>query len=229
MALILIVDDELEIRELLSDILERAKHETLSTPSGDEAVVLIHEKPVDLVLLDVNMPIRSGWETLRMIRDGSDVPVIILSSHASEMERVRGLRDGANDYMTKPFGRQELLARVWVRLRDRPDGPDADAVYEDEALRLDFPNREVVVRGAPVALTRLEFRLLASLVRHQDRVVGRDELITLVWGDPKAAATSAPKVLVSYVRKKLDRIEPGLGMQMITTVPNFGYRYVPIS
>lgn len=225
--LILIVDDEPDIRELLADILALADYRTIQTDDGERVPGLIHTEQVDLVLLDINMPRRDGWATLKLIRDSSNVPVIILSSRGSEMERVRGLQAGANDYITKPFGRQELVARIWARLRDRPDDPGEDAVYEDAVLRLDIPSRSVMVRGQPVELSRLEFRLLASLVRHQDRVLSRDEVIMMVWGGPRRASVGSPKLYVSYLRKKFDEVEPGLGARVITTVRNFGYRYVP--
>lgn len=116
---------------------------------------------------------------------------------------------------------------MWARLRDRPDDTDEDAVYEDAVLRLDTPTRWVTVRGCPVGLSPLEFRLLAVLVRHRDRVLSRDEVITMVWGGPRAANAGSPKLYVSYLRKKFDEVEPGLGARVITTVRNFGYRYVP--
>ena len=134
------------------------------------------------------MPELDGWQTLERIRDVSDVPVLMLTARAGELDKVRGLRSGADDYVTKPFGRQELLARVEALLRRTSGPPEVRAAYEDAAVRIDYVSREVRRRRRAVQLTPLEFKLLSAFVRHPNETLGRDRLLELVWGDAKASA-----------------------------------------
>src|SRR5947208_15746767 len=120
MASVLIVDDDADIRGLLREVLERASHTAIEAGDGREGLRLFHAEQPDLVILDVSMPGFDGWQTLERIRELSSVPVLMLTARAQEMDKVRGLRAGADDYITKPFGRQELLARVEAHLRRRP-------------------------------------------------------------------------------------------------------------
>jgi DNA-binding response OmpR family regulator len=155
----------------------------------------------------------------------------MLTARDGELEKVRGLRAGADDYVTKPFGRQELLARVNALLRRaaKAGGRSASAlaeVYEDGLLRVDPARAEVRVRNAAVHLTPLEFRLLHVFVRHPDRVLNRDELLDLVWGDTATVTSDQVKLYVGYVRRKLAAAAPE-AQAAIETVRGFGYRYRP--
>ncbi len=163
---ILVVDDEDDIRLLVREALEREGHETIEATDGRTALRRLYELHPRLVVLDVMMPELDGWQTLERIRDVSDVPVILLTARALEWERTRGLRGGADDYMTKPFSPMELAARVDALLR-RAGGRETErpGVYDDGFVRIDFAQRQVVVAGAPVRLTPLEFRLLTDVHR----------------------------------------------------------------
>ena len=169
-------------------------------------------------------PSLDGWGTLERIRDLSDVPVLMLTARTGELEKVRGLRAGADDYVTKPFGRQELLARAEALLR-RTAGrrPEAPETYGDDVVTVDFGQRQVAVAGAPVALTPLEFRLLAAFVLHPGQVLSHEQLIALVWGDEGAASRNQLKLYVGYLRRKLGAAAAG----RVETVRGFGYRYRP--
>ena len=174
------------------------------------------------MVLDVSMPILDGWQTLERIRDLSDVPVIMLTARDGELEKVRGLKAGADDYVTKPFGRQELLARVEALLRRGADPVVIDN-YDDGVVTIDVAQRRVLVRGEEVQLTPLEFKLLSALVRNSDQVLDHELLLELVWGDAHAVSRDQVKLYVGYLRRKLSPDDPQ-GFP-IETVRGFGYRY----
>jgi len=217
---ILVVDDEPDIRELLGLLLQRAGHTVRLACDGREGLRALHSQPPDLVILDVTMPGLDGWQTLERIRDLSDVPVLMLTARSAELELVRGLRAGSDDYVVKPFRRQELLARVDALLRRTRGGvagtPDA---YADDAIEVDFAGYAVRLRGQDVALTPLEFRLLSTFVRHPYQVLSRAQLIDLSWDDPLHVSPDQVKLYVGYLRRKIDS-------ELIQTVRGFGYRYV---
>jgi DNA-binding response OmpR family regulator len=218
---ILICDDEPDIRELLRELLGRTGYDVLEAADGQEALRTLYGSAPDLVLLDVSMPNLDGWATLERIRDVSDVPVIMLTARTEELERVRGLKGGADDYVTKPFGRQELLARVEALLRRTTTREPARDRYEDSFVSVDYANREVRVNGKDVRLTPLEFRLLTAFVENANQVLSREQLLELVWGDRRGVLAEQVKIYVGYLRRKL-----GVGEQgPIETVRGFGYRY----
>jgi DNA-binding response OmpR family regulator len=221
---VLVIDDEADIRTLLRTLLERAGYAVEEAENGRAGLRAFYAAAPDLVILDVTMPELDGWATLERIRDLSDVPVLMLTARGGELERVRGLTHGADDYVAKPFGRQELLARVQALLR-RAGGraAEADTRYEDGYLAIDYANRAVQVGGRPVTLTPLEFKLLAAFVRHPNQVLGRDQLLELVWGDPYGVSADQVKLYVGYLRRKLAPDDPN-GVP-IETVRGFGYRY----
>ncbi len=223
-ARVLVADDDSDIRELVRELLRRAGLDVVEASNGREAVRGVHTHHPSLVILDVAMPELDGWQALERIRDFSDVPVLMLTAHDSELEKVRGLRAGADDYVTKPFGRQELLARVQALLRRvNAAAPAAPEVYDDGYLRIDSANATVEVRGRGVVLTPLELRLLQVLVRHRDQVLGRDQILDQVWGSD-AASSGQVKLYVGYLRRKLEGVDGG-GEVPIETVRGFGYRY----
>jgi DNA-binding response OmpR family regulator len=218
-ASILVVDDEPDIRELLGLLLQRAGHDVCLTRDGREGLRALHADPPDLVILDITMPGLDGWQTLERIRDLSDVPVLMLTARSAELELVRGLRAGSDDYVIKPFGRQELLARVDVLLRRTRGAVQTHEAYADAAIEIDFAGYAVRLRGEPVALTPLEFRLLSAFVRHPYQVLSRDQLIDLAWEDPERVSPDQVKLYVGYLRRKI-------GAELIQTVRGFGYRYL---
>jgi len=222
-ARVLVVDDDDLTRELLRRILAGAGYEVYAAADGRRGLRELHETRPDIVILDVRMPGLDGWATLERIRDLSDVAVLMLTAHDGEMERVRGLQAGADDYVAKPFGHQELLARVQGLLR-RSAGRQADQPsYADEQLAVDFAQRAVRYRDRDVRLTPLEFRLLASFVRNPDRVLSHEELLALAWGDPLASSRAQVKLYVGYLRRKLNPSDPS--STPLETVRGFGYRY----
>jgi len=221
-----VVDDDPDIRSLVVELLSRAGHEIEQAPDGRSGLRALHAAPPDLVLLDVSMPDLDGWQTLERIRDLSDVPVIMLTARGDELERVRGLQAGADDYVTKPFGRQELVARVQALLR-RSGARTREAAegYSDELVTIDFAQRTVTYSERDVALTPLEFKLLSAFVRHPRQVLSRNQLLELVWGDSYGVAGDQVKLYVGYLRRKLDPDAPEA--VPIETVRGFGYKYRP--
>ena len=219
---VLVVDDESDIRMLVTELLKRGGYDVLEAADGRAGLRILHEEMPDLVVLDVSMPVLDGWQTLERIRDLSDVPVIMLTARDGELEKVRGLKAGADDYVTKPFGRQELLARVEALLR-RGAEPVVVEDYDDGVVTIDVAQRQVVVNGREVQLTPLEFKLLSALVRNAEQVLDHERLLEQVWGDAHAVSRDQVQLYVGYLRKKLAPDDPQ--SFPIETVRGFGYRY----
>jgi DNA-binding response OmpR family regulator len=224
-ARVLVIDDDDDIRGLVVELLQRAGLTVEQAPDGRAGLRAFHQSPADLVVLDVSMPELDGWETLERIRDLSDVPVIMLTARGAELERVRGLQAGADDYMVKPFGRQELVARVQALLRRAraTGGDDRQDSYADDRLTIDFAQRAVTYDGRDASLTPLEFKLLSAFVRHPRQVLSREQLLELVWGDAYGVSGDQVKLYVGYLRRKLNPETPEA--VPIETVRGFGYRY----
>jgi DNA-binding response OmpR family regulator len=224
MTRILVVDDEADIRELLRELLERDGHAVIEAPNGGEALKLFYAEQPDFVILDVSMPVLDGWQTLARIREVSDVPVLMLTARAEELDKVRGLRAGADDYVTKPFGRQEFLARVNANLR-RASERQTPETYADGFVTIDFAQRAVRAGDEEVSLTPLEFRLLTAFVRNPNQVLSHEQLLELAWGDARNVERDQVKLYVGYLRRKLGA--PADEESPIETVRGFGYRYRP--
>jgi DNA-binding response OmpR family regulator len=224
-ARVLAVDDEADIRELLRELLGRAGYDVDVADDGRAALRALFAARPDLVILDVNMPGLDGWQTLERIRDVSDVPVLMLTARTGELEKVRGLTRGADDYVTKPFGRQELLARVQALLRRATGHAESIETYADDVLSIDFAQRAVRVGEREVSLTPLEFKLLSAFVRHPNQVLSREQLLELVWGDAFGVSGDQVKLYVGYLRRKLSPESPEDAP--VETVRGFGYRYRP--
>ena len=221
---VLVVDDDPDIRGLLRELLDRRGFDVTEARDGQEALRAFFAERPDLVVLDVAMPVLDGWKTLERIRELSDVPVVMLTARTTELEKTRGLRAGADDYVTKPFGRQELLARVDAVLRRAGTREPQPESYTDGFVSIDFSQREVTARGERVELTPLEFRLLTTFVRHPNQVLTHEQLLELVWGDTNAAREQV-KLYVGYLRKKLSPDDPDAAP--IETRRGFGYSYRP--
>ena len=222
---ILVVDDDADVRGLVRELLDRAGMLVREAADGREALRILFDVRPDLIVLDVSMPELDGWQTLERIRDMTDVPVVMLTARDAELEKVRGLKAGADDYVTKPFARQEFLARIHALLR-RAGGartPERET-YDDGVVAIDVANADVRFGGTAVALTPLEFRLLVAFVRNPDQVLSRDQLLDLVWGDTAAVASDQVKLYVGYLRRKLEAVAAGAPVP-IETVRGFGYRY----
>ncbi len=221
---ILVVDDEEDIRGLVRALLERAGHQVSEAPNGRAGLRELYAAPPDLVVLDVTMPDLDGWATLERIREVTAVPVLMLTARDTEVERVRGLTGGADDYVVKPFGRQELVARVDALLR-RSRGGDQQETYADALLSISFTQQTVRYDEHEVSLTPLEYRLLSAFVRHPNQVLSHDQLRELVWGDSLDTSRDEVKLYVGYLRRKLSPDAPR--GTPIETVRGFGYRYRP--
>jgi DNA-binding response OmpR family regulator len=225
-ARVLVIDDDADIRALVAELLGRAGLSVEQAEDGRSGLRALHKTPPDLVVLDVSMPDLDGWQTLERIRDLSEVPVLMLTARGDELERVRGLQAGADDYVVKPFGRQELVARVQALLRRAGrDAAQQQEHYVDDRLTIDFAQRAVTFDGEAVALTPLEFKLLGALVRHPRQVLSRDQLLELVWGNTYGVSGDQVKLYVGYLRRKLAPKDPAGAP--IETVRGFGYRYEP--
>jgi DNA-binding response OmpR family regulator len=226
-ATVLVVDDDADIRLLVRSLLEKEGAVVHEAKDGRTALREFHSRNPDLVVLDVEMPELDGFEVLERIRDLADVPVLMLTARGQESDRVRGLKNGADDYLVKPFGRQEFTARVHALLRRsrRAAGTTEQEKYADGYLAIDFAQARVTVGVREVSLTPLEFKLLTCFVRNPRQVLSRDQLLELVWGDAAGAAGEQVKLYVGYLRRKLDPDAPG--SVPIETVRGFGYRYEP--
>jgi DNA-binding response OmpR family regulator len=221
---ILVVDDDADIRGLVRELLERRGFVVAEAMDGRQALQEFYAGRPDLVILDVGMPGLDGWATLERIRELSDVPVVMLTARSEELEKTRGLRAGADDYVTKPFGRQEFLARIEALLRRAGRREAAAESYSDAFVSIDFAQREVSAGGQTVDLTPLEFKLLTAFVRNPNQVLSHDQLLDLVWGGTDASREQV-KLYVGYLRKKLSPDAPE--ETPIETRRGFGYAYRP--
>jgi DNA-binding response OmpR family regulator len=223
---VLVVEDDPDISTVLRLALTRHSFDVVEAPDGRAAMWAFHHHRPDVVLLDVGLPEIDGWQVLARIRDASDVPVLLISAHGSEADKVRGLRGGADDYLTKPFSVKEVLARVHAVLRRAPHaGPMTGGATDDGVVFMDPPTREVRVSGRVVRLTPTEFRLLGVLVRNPGQVLSTDQLLNRVWDDPTGVGPERVKYAVRRLRRKLgwdpDAESP------LQAVRGIGYRYRP--
>jgi len=223
-AKIMVVDDEPQIRRVLRTTLTSQGYAVEEAKSGDEALDMIRGERPDLILLDVNMPGRSGLETCREIRSGSDIPIIMLTVRNTERDKVQALDAGADDYVVKPFGSEELMARIRAALH-RAAPVEALPAFVSADLKIDFEKRSVLVKGAPVRLTPKEFELLHHLVANQGKAQGHRRLLQAVWGPDYGEETEYLRVFINQLRRK---IEPDpRHPRYIHTEPWVGYRFEP--
>jgi len=223
-ATILIVDDEPQIRRVMRTTLSSHGYAVVEAASGEEALEKLRAVRPDLIVLDVNMPGISGLETCAEIRTSSDVPIIMLTIRNSERDKVQALDAGADDYVVKPFGVQELMARIRAALRRSAPG-DATPAFVRDDLKIDFDKRVVTVKNNPVRLTPKEFELLRHLVANQGKTLGHRRLLQAVWGPDYGEETEYLRVFINQLRKKIepDRHKP----RYILTEPWVGYRFDP--
>lgn len=220
---ILIIDDEAQIRRFLGISLRAQGYAVLEAGSGREGLETLATRGADAVILDLGLPDLDGREVLRELRAWSPVPVLVLSVRASEGEKVALLDAGANDYLTKPFGVQELSARLRALLRLRPD-LDAAAVFDDGQLRIDLGRRQVLRAGEAVALSRKEWALLTLLMRHRGRVVTQPQLLRELWGPTHVEDTHYLRILAAKLRGKLG--DDAAAPRYIQTEAGVGLRFL---
>jgi two-component system KDP operon response regulator KdpE len=221
---ILVVDDDPQIRRVMKVILTGERYEVIEARSGETALLKFREFLPDLVLLDLNMPGMGGLETCRSIRDASDVPIIIVTVRREESEKVELLDAGADDYVTKPFGKREVLARIRAALRRIAASPvSGPPKFVSEDLEIDFETRKVKAGNQNVRLTPKEFELLRYLASQPGKPVPHRELLQAVWGPDYGDQTDYLRVFITHLRKK---IEPNPSKpKYILTEPWLGYRF----
>lgn len=224
---ILVVEDDADIWRSLEVLLRRAGYEPSWAADGREGLQRFGSERPHLVILDLSLPELNGWAVLERIRTVSQVPVMVLTARDLERDKVRGLLGGADDYLTKPFGNDELVARVGAVLRRAPAREDEDRVYDDGELRIEPGTREVRVDGRPVDLTPTELRLLTALVRNAGQVLSSSQLLAQGWNDSSGTSPGRVKFAVLGLRRKLGWHD--LATSPIENVRGFGYRYRPRS
>jgi two-component system KDP operon response regulator KdpE len=222
-ARILVIDDELQIRRFLRISLSSQGYKVLEAENGARGLELAATDNPDLIVLDLGLPDADGKDILAEIRTWSHVPVVVLSVRASEAEKVMALDRGANDYVTKPFGVQEFLARVRSLLRVK-EGPAESAVFDDGNLRIDLGSRRIRLRGEDVHLAPKEYRILRQLMLNAGRVITQTQLLKDNWGPAHAGDSHYLRIVIGKIRNKLgdDPEHP----RYIETEPGVGYRFL---
>ncbi len=221
---ILVIDDEPQIRRFLDISLRAQGYRTLLADSGENGLKALATQGADLVILDLGLPDRDGQDVLKDIRSWSQVPVIVLTVRSGEAQKVTALDDGANDYVTKPFGTQELMARIRALLRGRGEAGEVLPGFDDGHLRVDQARREVFLDGKPLALGRKEFALLALLVSHPGRVITQPQAMRQLWGPTHDQDTHYLRVLTAKLRHKLG--DSAVAPRYIATEPGVGLRFL---
>jgi len=224
---ILVVDDEPRMINFIRMNLEIEGHQVIEAHNGLEALEAVRTKLPDIVLLDVMMPELDGFETLRMLREFSTIPVIMLTAKGEENDKVYGLELGADDYISKPFGPRELSSRIKAVLRraDMPSSTPGQAVLKiDDRLSVDFNRREVIVNGERIKLRPTEYRLLYHLIENAGWTVPHDQLLAKVWGYEYRDEAHYVRLYVNYLREKIE--EDPSNPKYILTERGVGYRFV---
>ncbi len=224
--MILVVDDEERMARFIRLNLEHDGFQVVEAYRGMKAIQVLRESLPDLVLLDVMMPDLDGFEVLRMIRESSTVPVIMLTAKGEEDDRVHGLELGADDYITKPFSPRELVSRVKAVLRrtETMSGVSHDVIQVDERLKIDFSRREVWVEGELVKLRPTEYRLLYHLVQNAGWVMTYDQILAKVWGYEYRTESHYVRLYINYLRQKLEK-DPANPVYILTE-RGIGYRFI---
>jgi two-component system, OmpR family, KDP operon response regulator KdpE len=221
---VLVVDDEPQIRRALRTSLGAHGHEVRTAPNGEEASVAAVEEPLDLVFLDLGLPDLDGTEVIRRIRSFSDVPIIVLSVRDRQADKVDALDAGADDYVTKPFGVEEVLARLRAAIRRSQAGEPAPAILTFDGVQVDLGRRLVSVRGEAVHLTKTEYALLEALVTNPGKLLTHQWLLRRVWGVGYAEESHYLRVYVRALRRKLG--DDASAPRLILTEPGVGYRWI---
>jgi DNA-binding response OmpR family regulator len=226
---ILVVDDIEDIRSLLQEALQANGYSTLEAADGREALSIIETEPPDLVILDIAMPVMSGFQVLRQLRKNSDIPVIMLSARTDTVDKVESLELGADDYITKPFEIAEMTARVEAVLRRRKTMSRViDKVeFNDGQLLINLAKRRVTLKGEAVELTPKEYELLRELVLNAGTVLEYQRILDAVWGKEYGNAKELVQVTLKRLRAKIE-VDPG-NPKYILTISGVGYRFKEIS
>lgn len=225
---VLIVDDEPDVRALVRSALSYARQDltAIEAADGDEALAMIHSERPDLVVLDLALPKRDGFAVLEQVRAKTDLPIIVLTARGLEEDKIKGLRLGADDYLTKPFSPRELVARIENVLRRSAPRAARSGTIDTHDLAIDLAARRVRRAGKDIHFTPTEFNLLAELASHPGEALTHDALLTRVWGPEYRYETQYLKVYVGRLRDKIEPLpeEPTL----IQTVRGVGYRFARV-
>lgn len=222
---IVVVEDTPTIRRFVRMSLETEGFVVHEADTLQRGLIELGTRQPDLLVLDLGLPDGNGVDLIRDLRSWSNIPVLVLSARMEEADKVRALDAGADDYLTKPFGAAELLARVRAHLRRRAQAPGTEqSVFVSGNLRIDLGRRQVEVNGQPVHLTPIEYRLLAYLVAHPDMVLTHHQLLKNVWGPSHAEDTHYVRVFMGALRKKIEA-DPSQPRHLLTET-GVGYRFV---
>ena len=221
---VLVIEDEPQMRRFLRSALEGHGYRVVEVGTAREGLAQAAGRNPDVILLDLGLPDGDGLDVTRRLREWAATPIIVLSARGFEQDKIRALDAGADDYLTKPFGIGELLARIRVALRHAatPPGELADPVFTQGALTVDLARRQVFVGGSEVHLTPTEYRLLTLLVRHAGKVITQRQALKEVWGPNYASQTHYLRVYMAQLRHKLER-DPARP-RLLLTEPGIGYR-----
>ena len=220
---VLVVDDEPQIHRVLRPALTACGYEVLEAATGRDALRIIATSAPDIVVLDLGLPDMDGKDVLREARAFSSIPIVILSAREREAEKIAALDLGADDYLEKPFGIGELLARLRTALRHSGQGPSELWRIESQGLCIDFATRLITKNGIKVKLTPKEYDILATLASHAGRPLTHRQLLTAVWGPAHENDTQYLRVFVGQLRSKIE--DDGSSPQIILTEPGVGYRF----
>jgi two-component system KDP operon response regulator KdpE len=220
--LILLIEDEASLRRFLAPTLGNQGYQIIQAATASEGMAMARSHNPDLVLLDLGLPDQDGLKVLEDIRSWSRRPVLILSARNQERTKVKALDLGADDYLTKPFGAAELLARIRVALRHAVQSQRPEPVFDHGGLKVDLEKREVSVKGAPVRLTALEYKLLEALVRRAGKVATHAQLLADVWGPGGEGQNHYLRIYMAQLRNKLE--DDPTRPRFFLTEPGVGYR-----
>ena len=224
MTRVLVVDDEPQIRKALATNLRARNYEVELAATGEEALRIAADRHPDVVVLDLGLPGINGVEVVRGLRGWTATPIIVLSVRDGEADKVEALDAGADDYVTKPFGMDEFLARVRAAVRRGADAPEDAPVVTTPSFTVDLAMRRVTTADGEVRLTPTEWSVLEVLVRHRGKLVGRQQLLQEVWGPAYSTETNYLRVYLAQLRRKLES-DPAHPRHLLTE-PGVGYRFV---
>jgi two-component system KDP operon response regulator KdpE len=221
---ILLVEDDPALRRALRTMMRSRDLDVIEVATGEEAVVVASGGAVDVIVLDLGLPDIDGLDVLRRVRTFSDVPVIVLTAHHEQTDKIRALDAGADDYVTKPFDTEELLARIRAALRRVPQSTPAPTFVRVDDLEVDLARRRVTRGGNQIHLTRTELALLELLVRHPGKLLTQEFILREVWGPGYGTESNYLRVYVGQLRKKLG--DEAAHPRLILTEPGIGYRWI---